>query len=320
MRLWAWVAAMDQVHLVSPVLVWWVEPRDRVGSVLHARVAVAVLRTTDTIVKTLCSFGEQRIGWRKMRTSAGVVEAGSITRAGGAPRGRQVGGQPAAGGPGGSAWSVEPFRRTRRALDLTDTGEAFYQRCRRILADVEEAESAVSQAHGTLRGRRRWRSPSPSAWPTWGPPSTTFSKPIRRSPSTWISTTGRRTCSPRASTWRCGSRTWRTSTLIAGGPAPVRHVVLRESRATRPAHGTPKTAAELADHACLVYAHAPTPGVWEYLDPAGRPGRVQVKARLQANNGDCLPARRRRAARASCWAELHPLSVNRRGTVAANPQ
>ena len=48
---------------------------------------------------------------------------------------------------------VQLFIRTTRKLTLTDTGRSFYDRCLRILADVEETEALVSQAHGALRGR-----------------------------------------------------------------------------------------------------------------------------------------------------------------------
>ncbi len=67
----------------------------------------------------------------------------------------------------------------------------------------------------------------------------------------------------------------------------MRHVACA-SPAYLAEHGSPRNPAELAGHACLVYANAPTPGFWEYTDPGGRHGRVQVRARLQANNGDCL--------------------------------
>ena len=50
---------------------------------------------------------------------------------------------------------VQLLRRTTRSLNLTDTGRSFYERSAQILADLEEAESAVLQEHGELRGRLR---------------------------------------------------------------------------------------------------------------------------------------------------------------------
>ncbi|MGI9385777.1 MAG: LysR substrate-binding domain-containing protein [Methyloligellaceae bacterium] len=45
--------------------------------------------------------------------------------------------------------------RTTRMLRPTDAGRIYYERCRRILASIEEAEAVVSQAHGTLQGHIR---------------------------------------------------------------------------------------------------------------------------------------------------------------------
>nr|WP_297353578.1 LysR family transcriptional regulator [uncultured Caldimonas sp.] len=44
------------------------------------------------------------------------------------------------------------LERTTRQVKPTLDGEAFYERCRRILADLEDAESALSTAKGNPRG------------------------------------------------------------------------------------------------------------------------------------------------------------------------
>ena len=150
----------------------------------------------------------------EMRTFVGVVEAGSIT--GAAERlgiaksavSRRLADLE-------ERLSIQLFRRTTRRMNITDTGQSFYERCLRILADLED------------------------------------------------------------------------STLIARRLAPVRHVVCA-SPAYLAEHGSPRHPSELAEHDCLVYTNAPNPGLWAYTDPDGRQGRVQVRARLQANNGECL--------------------------------
>ncbi len=48
---------------------------------------------------------------------------------------------------------VRLFQRTTRALTLTDDGRAYYERCARVLADLDEAETAMSQRSQSLRGR-----------------------------------------------------------------------------------------------------------------------------------------------------------------------
>jgi DNA-binding transcriptional LysR family regulator len=50
---------------------------------------------------------------------------------------------------------VQLLQRTTRTLNLTETGRSFYERSARILSDLDEAESAVQQQHGDLRGTLR---------------------------------------------------------------------------------------------------------------------------------------------------------------------
>lgn len=47
------------------------------------------------------------------------------------------------------------LNRTTRRLSLTDVGEAYLERCRRILADIEEAEALASAATNDARGNLR---------------------------------------------------------------------------------------------------------------------------------------------------------------------
>jgi DNA-binding transcriptional LysR family regulator len=54
---------------------------------------------------------------------------------------------------------VPLLRRTTRRMSLTAEGRDFLERSRRILADVDEAESAVRRQHGTLRGDLRVTAP-----------------------------------------------------------------------------------------------------------------------------------------------------------------
>jgi LysR family transcriptional regulator for bpeEF and oprC len=52
-------------------------------------------------------------------------------------------------------FGVRLFNRTTRSVGLTDEGQEFFERCRQMLADVEEAESQLTQS--TLRPRGRLR-------------------------------------------------------------------------------------------------------------------------------------------------------------------
>jgi DNA-binding transcriptional LysR family regulator len=50
---------------------------------------------------------------------------------------------------------VRLVQRTTRKLALTDIGEAYYQRCARIVADIAQAEQLVTDMQATPRGRLR---------------------------------------------------------------------------------------------------------------------------------------------------------------------
>jgi len=50
---------------------------------------------------------------------------------------------------------VRLVHRTTRSVGLTDDGNAFYERCRQILGELEDAESAVTRARAKPHGRLR---------------------------------------------------------------------------------------------------------------------------------------------------------------------
>lgn len=54
---------------------------------------------------------------------------------------------------------VSLVRRTTRRMSLTEEGQLYLERCRRILADLEEADQLVGQARGALRGELRVTAP-----------------------------------------------------------------------------------------------------------------------------------------------------------------
>src|ERR1700761_6770045 len=54
---------------------------------------------------------------------------------------------------------VRLLHRTTRRLSLTAEGQAFYARCRELLASLEEAESEITSQSGTPRGLLRVNAP-----------------------------------------------------------------------------------------------------------------------------------------------------------------
>jgi len=58
-----------------------------------------------------------------------------------------------------SALDVRLLNRTTRRIALTDEGREYYERCKRVLADVEEAEAALSARRAAPKGRLRITAP-----------------------------------------------------------------------------------------------------------------------------------------------------------------
>lgn len=52
------------------------------------------------------------------------------------------------------------FQRSTRRMHLTAEGEQFFQRCRRILDDLQEAQASLTQAQQAPRGRLRISTPT----------------------------------------------------------------------------------------------------------------------------------------------------------------
>jgi len=58
-----------------------------------------------------------------------------------------------------AALGVRLLHRTTRRIALTDEGREYYERCKRVLADVDEAESALTARRRVPRGRLRVTAP-----------------------------------------------------------------------------------------------------------------------------------------------------------------
>jgi len=179
------------------------------------------------------------------------------------------------------------FRRTTRRLNLTATAHSFYDRCLRILADVQEAEDAVSDEHATLRGRLRVAVPLSFGLMHLGPAIDNF---MQAHPDVEFDLDfNDRQVDLLTEGFDVAVRIARLadSSFIARRLAPIKGAVCA-SPGYLERYGTPKTPAELSDHRCLIYSNLPDPSLWTYEGPDGRPVSVRVKPRLLANNGDFM--------------------------------
>lgn len=182
---------------------------------------------------------------------------------------------------------VSLIHRTTRRLNLTDSGRAYYDRCIVILADLDEAESAVSQAHQALKGRLRVALPHSFGLLHLAPLIQDFM--IQHPEVRFELDFNDRQIDLIQEGFDLAIRiaTLADSSLIARRLAPIRHAVCA-SPDYLARHGTPATAADLPHHVCLAYSNLSDPGLWSYRGPDGQPGQVQVPVRLAASSGDFL--------------------------------
>lgn len=182
---------------------------------------------------------------------------------------------------------AELLRRTTRRLTLTETGRAYYERCVRILADVTEAEDAVSSQHGELAGRLRVAAPLSFGLLHLQPAIDDF---LATHPRVQFDLDlNDREVDLVAEGFDVGVRIAQLpdSSLIARRLAPIRAIACAGPDYLD-RKGVPSDPQELTQHECLVYSNLQEPAVWRYVDGNGQKRRVHVRARLSANNGDFI--------------------------------
>ena len=182
---------------------------------------------------------------------------------------------------------VQLLRRTTRRLSLTDTGRSFYEHSARILADLSEAESAVAQEHGELRGQLRVALPLSFGLRHMSGPIADFS---REHPQVTfnLELNDRRIDLVEEGVdlaVRIGKLS--DSSLIARKLFDARTVVCASSEYLE-SHGEPKVPEDLIQHRCLVYSNLPDPGRWVARDGTGAAHEIRVESPLTANSGDFL--------------------------------
>jgi DNA-binding transcriptional LysR family regulator len=181
------------------------------------------------------------------------------------------------------------LNRTTRRLSLTETGQAFYERCVQLLADLDEAEQAVTAAavvpSGTLRltcaitfGVRHL-APAIAAFAA-AHPQLRFDVELSDRAvdivdegldlALRIGAIGSQAL--------IGRRIGTMDLLTCAAPAYLAR------------HGTPAVPADLARHACLTYEYAPYGNVWRFVDAGGGEHSVKIAGPAHSNNGEMLVA------------------------------
>jgi DNA-binding transcriptional LysR family regulator len=181
------------------------------------------------------------------------------------------------------------LNRTTRKVSVTEVGRAYYERCSRLLADLEEIEHAVSDMHAAPRGELRI-----NAVPSFGilhlaPAIADFTA---RFPAISVELTlSERPVDLIAEGLDVAVRIEEMpdSSLIARQLAPCRMVVCGAPRYFE-RHGMPRTPADLAAHNCLTPAGNVLPyyRAWHLTAADGTALNISAVGNLRSNSGAVL--------------------------------
>jgi len=180
------------------------------------------------------------------------------------------------------------LHRTTRRLHLTEVGQAYFERARRIVTDAEEAELAVTRLHAEPRGTLKINAPMSFGIAHLAPAIPEY---MALYPDVRIDLSmNDRQLDLIEDGFDLGIRIGRLadSSLIARRLAPCR-LAVAATRAYWDKHGRPDHPRDLADHACMVYDHLAAPGDWTFQED-GVDFSIRVDGPLKSNNGEALLA------------------------------
>ncbi|MGN6806602.1 MAG: LysR substrate-binding domain-containing protein [Trinickia sp.] len=185
-------------------------------------------------------------------------------------------------------YGMRLINRTTRRQSLTEAGQAFYERSKSVLAEMDAVDALAANLQAAPRGKLRVNAPV-----SFGAYSLTpmLARYLRRYPDVQIDLTlSDRIVDFVDEGYDAVIRVAQLpdSGLIARALAPYR-LLPCAAPAYLAERGTPRHPRDLADHECLGFTYWSRPPIaeWEFTGPDGR-HMVQVKSRLAINNGQAL--------------------------------
>jgi len=181
---------------------------------------------------------------------------------------------------------VRLLNRTTRRIALTDEGREYYERCRRVLADVDDAEAALSARRQSPRGRLRLTAPVMFGRMHVAPAVTDFMArhAALQVELTLLDRVVDLVVEGIDAAVRIGLLP--DSSLVSMAIGQTRRVVCASPAYLKRA-GTPKSPADLADHRCASFSGLAPGNEWTFAD-GNRTTRVPVNASLTSNQIDVV--------------------------------
>jgi DNA-binding transcriptional LysR family regulator len=178
------------------------------------------------------------------------------------------------------------LNRSTRKLSLTEVGELYYDQATRILSELDDANTAVSQFEGSPRGTLRLSTPVAFGRLHITPALSEF---LKRFPELGVDLTATDKVVDLVETGidvaiRMGNL--QNSSLVARKLASNRYVVCG-SPDYLDRRQAPQRPEDLAHHNCLIYRFAAAPAVWTFKGAHGLE-HVEVSGNLQADSFGAL--------------------------------
>jgi DNA-binding transcriptional LysR family regulator len=182
---------------------------------------------------------------------------------------------------------VQLLHRSTRVVTPTETGLAFHERCVEILANLEEAERAVSQLQSEPRGRLRVNAPMSFGTMHLAPALADF---LVQYPELEVQLTlNDRFIDPIEEGFDVTVRIAKpqaTASLIVH-PLTTAERVLCAAPSYLTRYGTPTCLEDLRQHSCLHYGQLAAEDQWTLVGPEGE-HTISVTGILCSNNGEVL--------------------------------
>ena len=180
---------------------------------------------------------------------------------------------------------VRLLHRTTRSVEPTDEGDAYYERVRQVLDELEEADRALRQARTEPMGTLRLTAPVSLGTAYLG---SILGKFLERHEqlSARVDLSDRKVDLVEEGydlAVRVGSL--QDSSLIVRKIADVEGFLCASPEYLEE-NGRPEHPSELEEHNCLVYSYLPTTGRWEFRGPDEI--SVPIEGTVEANNGTIL--------------------------------
>jgi len=176
------------------------------------------------------------------------------------------------------------LNRTTRRLSLTETGQAFFERCVQLLADLEEAEVAVSSASIVPRGTLRLTCSATFGARHLAPAIAAFA--ARHPQVRFDVELSERVVDIVEEGFDLAVRVGASgSQNLVGRLIGTTQIVCCAAPSYLARHGEPREPEELVRHVCLTYEYSPSRNVWTFRGRDGREQPVRITGPVHANNG-----------------------------------